>query len=389
MKVGIHNEPLDGGVGGAEISVARLAEAFAKRHNVEILHHKKAMTREQLAEYSGANLAAVSVRYVEPEPYVFGTSRAPWRRYKEARRWRASLSSPYDLFISFVHGVPSFCHAPRGVLAVLFPLDEPAGLRTEAATAASMSGLTRLAKRAYHRWEWGRRLGGYQQRVAISRFAAEWAKRRWGIECDVIYPPVDTNCGVEEKENLILSVGRFFTQGHSKKQLEMLHAFDGLTSELRGWSYSCVGGVEESASARAYFATATKVGHKSGAHVEGNIDRGRLDRLYQRSKVFWHAAGFGEDEERYPERSEHFGIVTVEAMAAGCVPIVINRGAQGEIVEHGVSGFLWDTVEELQQYTTQVARDEQLRIRMADAARLRAQRFSTERFVSGFARLWQ
>jgi hypothetical protein len=26
-------------------------------------------------------------------------------------------------------------------------------------------------------------------------------------------------------------------------------------------------------------------------------------------------------------------------MAAGCVPIVINRGGQREIVEHGVTGF--------------------------------------------------
>jgi hypothetical protein len=37
--------------------------------------------------------------------------------------------------------------------------------------------------------------------------------------------------------------------------------------------------------------------------------------------------------------SEHFGIVTVEAMGAGCIPVV--------------SGFLW-----LMTYTTRLARDE-------------------------------
>ena len=79
--------------------------------------------------------------------------------------------------------------------------------------------------------------------------------------------------------------------------------------------------------------------------------------------------------------------MTVEAMAAGCVPIVINKGGQREIVEHGVSGFLWNTLEELKLYTMRVARDEQLRIRMADAARVRAHQFSTEKFVNGFARL--
>ena len=380
MKIGIHNEPLDGGVGGAEISVARLAEALSKSHTVEIIHHKRSVTRERLAEYSGASLAAVGLRYVEPESYSFGTSHLPWRRYNEARRWRSSLSRPYDLFISFVHGVPSFCHAPRGVLTVLFPLDEPAGLQPEAAS------LTSLIKHAYHRWEWKRRFARYQQKVAISQFSKEWAKRRWGIECAVIYPPVETNFGVEEKANVILSVGRFATQGHSKKQLEMLGAFQALTDELGGWEYFSVGGVEDSAAGRAYLAEATAAARER-AHVEPNIGRDHLTKLYQRSKVFWHAAGFGEDDEHHPERSEHFGIATVEAMAAGCVPIVINKGGQREIVEHGVSGFLWNSLEELKLYTLQIARDEKLRIRMADAARLRAQRFSTERFVIGFARL--
>jgi glycosyltransferase involved in cell wall biosynthesis len=382
VRIGIHNEPLDGGVGGAEISVARLAEALARQHSVEIVHHKRAVTREQLAAYSGANLAAVAIRYVEPEPYVFGTSHLPWSRYKEARRWRASLSAPYDLFISFVHGVPSFCHAQRGVLTVLFPLDEPAGLKADRSRS-----LFRLLKRAYHRWEWKHRLAGYQQRVAISQFAGKWAKRRWDIECEVVYPPVDTDFDVEEKANFILSVGRFSTQGHSKKQLEMLGAFEKLSEELHNWEYFCVGGVEDSASGASYFAQAAGMAKKTRAHVEGNIDRDRLKHLYQRSRIFWHAAGFGEDEERYPEHSEHFGIVTVEAMAAGCVPIVISKGAQGEIVEHGVSGFLWSTLDELRLYTTRVARDEQLRMRMSEAARLRAQRFSTEKFVSSFARL--
>jgi glycosyltransferase involved in cell wall biosynthesis len=377
---------MDGGVGGAEISVARLAEAVANSHDVEIIHHRTILTRERLSAYSGADLTGVRVRYVEPEPYSFGTSHIPWRRYAEARRWRASLSAPYDLFVSFVHGVPAFCHAPRGVLAVLFP-SEVAIWRDESAATSLRTSFTRQAKRAYHHWEWKQRLERYQQKVAISYFSKEWAKRRWDIECDVIYPPVDTNFAVEEKENLILSVGRFAITGHSKKQLEMLTAFKASTDVLRTWEYFCVGGIEDSASGRAYLATVSSTAQQVRAHVEVDVNRNRLKRLYQRSKIFWHAAGLGEDEERYPERSEHFGIATVEAMAAGCVPIVINRGGQREIVEHGVNGFLWDTLEELQRYTTWVARDEQLRSRMADAARLRAQLFSTENFVSQFVRL--
>jgi glycosyltransferase involved in cell wall biosynthesis len=382
VKIGIHNEPSEGGVGGSEISVARLAAALSADHAVEIVYHKHDVTREKLSHYSGSDLSAVSFRYVEPEAYSFGTSHIPWRRYQNARRWRESLSAPYDLFISFVHGVPAFCHAPRGVLTVLFPFDEPAGLHGGASASP-----THLAKRAYHRWEWKRRLAGYQQRVAISEFAREWARRRWNVECEVIHPPVDTKFDAEVKVDLILSVGRFATRGHSKNQLEMLDAFNSLSGELRDWEYFCVGAVDDSASARAYVARARSIADGRCAHVLTDIDRTRLKQLYQRSKIFWHAAGYGEDEEKYPERSEHFGIATVEAMAAGCVPIVINKGGQRDIVQHGANGFLWNSLEEMREYTLRVARDDHLRTRMSAAARERAQRFSTERFIRAFAQL--
>ena len=71
-------------------------------------------------------------------------------------------------------------------------------------------------------------------------------------------------------------------------------------------------------------------------------------------------------------------------MAAGCVPIVINRGGQREIVEHGVTGFLWNTLDELKRYTLLVARDPALRSRVAEAARQRAACFTPERFVARF-----
>ena len=48
--------------------------------------------------------------------------------------------------------------------------------------------------------------------------------------------------------------------------------------------------------------------------------------------------GHGETQ---PERFEHFGITTVEAMAYGCVPIVPALGGQLEIVGDGRNGRLW------------------------------------------------
>jgi glycosyltransferase involved in cell wall biosynthesis len=72
-------------------------------------------------------------------------------------------------------------------------------------------------------------------------------------------------------------------------------------------------------------------------------------------------------------------------MGAGCVPVVINKGGQPEIVEHGVSGFVWNTVEELKRYTSLLAEDECLWAKMSAAAQSRAQAFSRERFLVGLS----
>ena len=374
VRVGIYNEPPGGGIGGSEISVAVLAEALASRHQVEIVHHKSCMDQERLGEISDTDLSAVRMRHVRGEPYSFGSTHDPWRRYKEARAWNADLSEPYDLFINFTHGFPPFCHARRGALVVQFPFHE---------RPRSHSRRDRL-KTLYHEWEWRRRMGTYRMKAAISRFSQVWAKRRWGIDCEIIYPPSDTSFQPGDKKNVILSVGRFTTTGHSKKQLEMVAAFDELRKSAPcDWDYFSVGGLSDAPEDMAYFQSVSRRALDCQAHAVANADRNRLKRLYEQAKIFWHAAGYGEDGER-PELSEHFGIATVEAMSAGCVPIVINKGGQPEIVEHGESGFVWDELAELREYTQLVMRDEALRVRMAESARARAALFSREKFVSRF-----
>jgi glycosyltransferase involved in cell wall biosynthesis len=88
----------------------------------------------------------------------------------------------------------------------------------------------------------------------------------------------------------------------------------------------------------------------------------------------------GEDENQHPERMEHFGITTAEAMSAGCVPVVINKGGQTEIVRHGVDGFLWNTVQELKEYTVRLINDNALQGKMGEESVARSQDFSMEKF---------
>ena len=66
-----------------------------------------------------------------------------------------------------------------------------------------------------------------------------------------------------------------------------------------------------------------------------DVPRDELLELYSRASLFWHAAGHGQDDRRHPERLEHFGITTVEAMAHGAVPLVFPAGGPAEVVADG------------------------------------------------------
>ncbi|HEX7316869.1 MAG TPA: glycosyltransferase [Pyrinomonadaceae bacterium] len=384
MKIGIYNEPSGTGIGGSESVAALLAEALAVGHDVELVHHIEGLVPRVLADAFGANLDGVRLRYVKPDYDPTPYFRNPLRRYKVARGWFAELSEPYDLFIAIVHATPPFCHAGRGALYVLFPFDAAPHVSPPAEVLLKPM-LRRRLEDIYQRWAWGRRMAGYPAKAAISDFSREWARRRWDVDCEVIYPPVDCRFERVEKSDIILSVGRFALpgEGHTKRQPEMLKCFREMGA-ARGWEYYCVGGLRDSAEHRAFFEglRAATVGTRS--HVVANIAREELRSLYERASIFWHAAGYGEDEESRPEMAEHFGISTVEAMAAGCVPVVINKGGQAEIVEHGVSGFLWNTPEELKDYTALLINDAALRARMSEAARARARLYSRKSFLERF-----
>ena len=223
----------------------------------------------------------------------------------------------------------------------------------------------------------------YQQIVSISEFTRGWVRRRWGRQSHVIYPPVAFVSDMGKKEQLILSVGRFFDQdcGHSKKQLEMVRAFRALVTQgLTGWKLHLVGGCQQSHADYLERVRAEATGLPVHFHIDATGKE--LQDLYGRASIYWHAAGFGENERRHPERLEHFGISTVEAMGAGAVPIVVGKGGQREIVQQDVNGYHFRSLGDLVTRTRRVAQDSALRQRLAAAARERANEYSTRRFAA-------
>jgi glycosyltransferase involved in cell wall biosynthesis len=75
---------------------------------------------------------------------------------------------------------------------------------------------------------------------------------------------------------------------------------------------------------------------------------------------------------------EHFGIVPVEAQAAGCVPIVARGGGQEETVKHEITGFLSNSLGETLTYLSLLLGNDKLWIKMSRSAREWALNFSKE-----------
>jgi glycosyltransferase involved in cell wall biosynthesis len=380
VKISLYIEHgVGNGVGGAELMMAHLAAVWSAAHEVDFIHHRPPLTRERIASFSDEDYSRVNFVYV-PREAEGAAAGNPLARYRGAKDWHRRVSEGYDVFVNCTHWLPCFNHAATGVLLTLFPFyvrpqDSP--------ELQALPLWKRLRHRAYYDVEWQARMNTYGRRVAISRFSAEWTSRRWHINPEVVYPPVDVHSDPGGNKDLaVLSVGRFSTMAHTKKQLEMVDAFCALEEALPQWSYACVGGLNTREENHRYFARVQEAAAGRRVHVAANLAKAEIGDLFERSRIFWHATGLDIDESSHPELCEHFGISTVEAMAAGCVPVVINKGGQPEIVEHGVTGFVWNTLAEMREYTILLARDTALWQRMSDAARARAARFSRERFVA-------
>jgi glycosyltransferase involved in cell wall biosynthesis len=387
MRIGIYNELTVHTLGGAEYAVATLAEDLKRGNQVEVVNHCPTMTVEELAEFSGADLDGVRMRYVPFSRRAYASGRNPWRRYRQERDWQADLSSPYDLFINFAHWIPPFCHARHGVLIVLFPLFIPPDTFVgEPSAPPQRRSIRKWLRNRYYRWQWRDRMDTYGVKLAISHFTQSWTRRWWNISCPVLYPPVGTAVASVEKSKSILSIGRF-TPSYamdSKNQLELMMVFANLCDARRaGWRFTCAGRVSDVTVDQKYFEAVRSLGETCGAEAFANLPRAEVDGLLERAAIFWHATGLGTNSDKEPYVAEHFGISTGEAMASGCVPVVINSGGLRELVQHGLNGFVWDDLRELKELTMLLIGDERLRRQMSEAARLRGQEFGRERFQKG------
>jgi GT2 family glycosyltransferase/glycosyltransferase involved in cell wall biosynthesis len=228
----------------------------------------------------------------------------------------------------------------------------------------------------------------YSFLITNSEYGKEWVRKRWDLETTfVLYPSVEMAAPQTEKQPIILSVARF-EPGGSKRQDDLIRAYRRLVAEhpteLEGWRLVLAGG---SMPDNEYLRQIRDLAAEEPGRIEVNVNlpHDELLSLYMRASIFWHACGLNAVD---PHWVEHFGMTTVEAMQNHCVPIVINGGGQREIVEHGRSGLLFSTAEELTADTLQLIRDRDLMSRLRHGAYEASQRFRAPRFEAKVKRFF-
>lgn len=216
-----------------------------------------------------------------------------------------------------------------------------------------------------------------------SYFTKTHIEKAWQTKIDFVHQPfveLPSSISQIKKSNMILSVGRFFTQLHSKRQDVLVKLFHQLRKQepqlSRGWELVLVGKIEDSSFAQEVQELAADL----PIRFLHDLDRQELLQLYGQAKIYWHAAGLGIDEQEHPEKVEHFGIATLEAMAAGTVPVVVNQGGQREIVTGQLQQLLWQTERECLDTTIKLMKDESWRQEMAKLAQERSRQFSVKKF---------
>ncbi|MGZ4865326.1 MAG: glycosyltransferase family 4 protein [Halobacteriota archaeon] len=362
--------------GGGEKYVCKIAEILSKEHNVDLItfdipERKVAGVLKTLENRLNVNLEDVNLK-------VLGISSTAKKKSVVSRLKRSvalsRCSKEYDLFINQRVGslYPEAAHANKNIMIIQVP---PTNAKTPV-----------LFGRASAKLFVDSNLATYDRIVVYSNFVKKTVEQKYGRKADVLYPPIDIPPEQRIiKERFILSVGRFFVGGpHSKKQLEMIQAFKQLCNDAKlaeaHWEYHLVGGVSSNESAELYRKMCERQAEGYPIFFHFNAPSETVKDLYSRSTLFWHATGFNEDEKRHPEKMEHFGIVTAEAMSYGCIPVVVGKGGQPEIVHHELNGLLWNTIEELKESTLNLINDPEKRAKMAKAAIEASRQFQTDQF---------
>lgn len=155
--------------------------------------------------------------------------------------------------------------------------------------------------------------------VCNSKFSADSLNETFpGLQNDVriIYPPVDLKqyySASREREHAIVSLGRFSPDKAQLEQIKLAEKMPSVMFKFMGFVFK-----------PDYFEKCQDyidAHHIQNVHLYPNISFDRMVETLHTARYFLHL-----------KRNEPFGITAVQAIAAGCLPIVHDSGGQREAV---------------------------------------------------------
>jgi len=214
--------------------------------------------------------------------------------------------------------------------------------------------------------------------ITNSYFLREIVLRWLGRDSIVIHPPVDTNkFMVPEEEpriNMVITISRIHPGKSLNVVLETAKHIDGARFLIVG---SGSGRLKEALND--LNGAIKKMNLNNKVSVLVNEPSSKLLESLSRAKVLLHT-----------QPSEAFGMVVVEAMAAGCVPVVPNDGGPWiDILDRkqGTYGFSYRSIDEAANIIKALINNENLRYEVANRARARALTFDKSIFEEKILRL--
>ncbi|MFH0876271.1 MAG: glycosyltransferase family 4 protein [archaeon] len=338
MNIAIYHPNLNH-FGGGETVALTIASALSKAHKVDIITHTEA-DKSRLSSFFGLDLSNVNIIVFKPviSSLPFPNTIMPFVLLKATY----SLLEKYDVaFDTCTNGWFDKKLKCKTICYIHFPFFYPKkkGLKS------ILNPYMIFPENAFQ----------YDKILCNSNFTKSIVSKMTGKEITVVYPPVEVENIKPAKKKLsrIVTIGRFT---YEKKHEVMIDAFKELSKTAKNYSFHLIGSFQENNDLykKDYFDMLKKRADGYPIEFHINMPHEQVLRFLEESKIYWHARGYGETN---PNEYENFGITTVEAMAALCVPIVINLGAQPEIVEHGKSGYVWSDTKELVKYTSLILKN--------------------------------
>jgi len=232
--------------------------------------------------------------------------------YKYLAEILDEISRSYDLTIETQSNIPystdiSYIHFPALIDYVLW--SSRGSMKTFILRQAYNSLLNHLLKQLC-------RLGRPKLILTNSSWTARWVLRAYGgnSPIKVLHPPVDVEYFLEvanedTRENLIITISRFTPEKNLGEILK-------IAKSLKDYNFLLVGSVSKYSkpvieNLRNYIESEGL----ENVTLKFNVPRDEVREILSKAKYYLH-----------PPFPEHFGIAVVEAMAAGCIPIVYKDG---------------------------------------------------------------